>query len=153
MRRVNSLSGLAILEHLQRGQERLRASKSLRSRRGQTRRQGAWQPPARDEARQLFAQNFCISTVKNTTLYIPTRNLKSTSGGVYPQILLKDADSASLCCHLRKPAPPTGDAEMHSRTLREDVIDFLDLRRESRQKGKSPCYKKGLNISSQIRPN
>jgi len=27
---------------------------------------------------------------------------------------------------------------MHSRTLREDVIDFLDLRRESRQKGKSP---------------
>jgi hypothetical protein len=117
MRRVNSLSGLAILEHLQRGQERLRASKSLRSRRGQTRRQGVWRPRARDEARQLFAQNLCISTVKNMTLYIQTRNPKSTSGGVYPQILLKDADSAVICENLHHlPETPKCIRELSGKT-------------------------------------
>ena len=55
-------------------------------------------------SRQLLAQNLCIPTVKHTLLYIQTRNLKSTSDVVCPQISQKDTDSAS-CCHLRKSAP------------------------------------------------
>jgi len=86
----------------------------------------------RRSASAFRAESLHFNGQKHETLYSDAESKVNFRRGLSTD----SAEGRGFCCHLRKPAPPTGDAEMHSRTLREDVIDFLDLRRESRQKGK-----------------